>query len=129
MTPFASIPLPLQLYMPLILLTCTLVPATVLLILVVRDRGWLDGLQRSWLNHRLRHLRMRRMLSLRGIDASRYVALTPLAILRKELDICGNCTHKHVCDCAYVDGPNAVPPAVYCPNVSALDRRWLRKIH
>ncbi|MDR3415922.1 MAG: DUF6455 family protein [Nevskia sp.] len=112
-----SIPLPLQLYVPMVIAAVSLA-IFVLLVLSLLD---LDVAQRVLLGRRIHGLRLARMLHRRGIDQREYLRLSPLPELRHAVDNCRGCNHQAQCDEADALGSAADPHYSYCPNAPTLD--------
>jgi len=124
MISITQIPLPIQLYVPLMVAALLVASFIGLLALSFHDRRAWTSFQRGRLGRRLRGLRMNRMLGVRDIGCELYVQLTPIAVLRKELDSCLNCLSKSRCDTSYIVGVESDPGLCYCPNTPSLDWAW-----
>lgn len=124
MFPINQIPLPVQLYVPLV--TACLLGATAigLLLMMLHDQRIWEALCRKGLGRRLRGLRMNRMIGLRGISRELYIRLTPIVVLRKDMDTCRKCLRKNRCDTSYIVGVESDHALSYCPNTPSLDRAW-----
>ncbi len=119
-----QIPLPAQLYVPLMVAGLLVAALIGLLALAFHDRRTWATFQRGRLGRRLRGLRMNRMIGARGIGRELYVQLTPIAVLRKDLHTCLNCLSKARCDTSYIVGMESDPGLSYCPNTPSLDWAW-----
>lgn len=111
----SHIPLPLQLYVPLLL-------ACLGFILLLAAGAWMvRPASRAALKLRLHHLRMWDMLDMRNIDEHAYLRLTPLRQLRRELSNCAHCGHKRQCDAQMIAGEIYGTAFAYCPNTPQLN--------
>jgi hypothetical protein len=115
------IPLPIQLYIPLMLAAFGLVFLT-LTIVILADYGRLPFMQRALLGRQLRQVRMNRMLGMRGIPRAYYLRVAGLNQLRLDLARCQACASKARCDLARVVGPGLDPDCSFCPNAESLSR-------
>lgn len=111
----SHIPLPLQLYVPLLL-------AGLGFMLLMAAAVWTAHFgSRAAQGLRLRGLRMRDMLDMRNIDRRAYLKLTPLRQLRRQLSDCAHCSNKRQCDAQIVAGEIYGIGFAYCPNTPALN--------
>lgn len=113
-----AIPLPFQLYMPLLVWTLCLTLAAVLAF----DHSLHRSIQRLIIGFQLRRLRMGRMLAARGISPAQYLRAASAVELRKQLARCRDCRQKTRCDQAFAMGPSSDPHYSFCPNTFALNR-------
>jgi hypothetical protein len=113
------IPLPLQLYMPLLLATVGV--GLAILVLARAGSGLIHAAARTGQARRLRRLRMSDMLDIRNIDQKLYLRLTPLPELRRQLSNCAHCSSKRQCDAELVHGEVFGTGFSYCPNTPALN--------
>jgi len=116
-----SIPMQLQLYVPMLLSGLALSIGT-LIVLSLIDSGSVQSLQRAVLAHQLHKLRLSRMLRKRGIDEGRYVRLIPVAELRTAVANCRSCPEQGKCDAVLAAPGWCARSLPECPNTRALDR-------
>lgn len=120
-----QIPLPIQLYVPLMLMVLAAAALGFLLSLGWHHRRRIgDAIQRWLLRRQLQRLRMNWMLGVRGIDRERYIRMTPVAELRCQMANCRGCVNKARCNTSFIVGVESDPYRSYCPNTPSLDLRW-----
>jgi hypothetical protein len=112
------IPLPIQLYVPLLLAVLGLA----LVGLIAVDRRLVQSIQRAGIGRQLRCLRLNRMLRPRGISREQYLGSFAIADLRRQLALCRNCTQQQRCDEAFVTDPSSDLYQFFCSNAFTLIR-------
>jgi len=115
------IPLPIQLYVPLMLAVFGLV-FLALTVLILADHGRLPFMRHLALARQVRRTRMNRMLGMRGIPRAYYLRSASIQQVRLDLARCHACSSKARCDLARVIGPGRDSGYSFCPNAASLGR-------